>query len=207
MSVRNPNHPRDGIFFITITCYNWIPLFEITKSYELVFREFDQLKKSGHEINAYVIMPNRIHFLITLNQSAKKIKSIVSRMKRFMAYALIEKLKERNKTILLQQLADAVLPRDKTRGKVYRVFKNSFDAKHCYSGWFIEQKLNYIHNNPCKGKWNLAPSPSECEYSSAAFYLKDEEGIYPVVRVESWDEPKVRAVSIARNEKTMRQKM
>jgi REP element-mobilizing transposase RayT len=184
MSVRNPNHPRDGIFFITITCYKWIPLFEIACAYELVYREFDHLKQSGHEINAYVIMPNHFHCLIHFKNAERPINNMVSRMKRFMAYALIKKLKETKKTALLKCLSDGVLPGDRARGKLHRVFENSFDAKHCYSGWFIQQKLNYIHNNPCSGKWNLAPSPANYIYSSAAFYLLGEESGYPVMPPE-----------------------
>jgi hypothetical protein len=37
-----------------------------------------------------------------------------------------------------------------------------------------------MHNNPCKGKWNLAPSPKQYKHSSAHFYLADEQGYYPV---------------------------
>ncbi|HMT76034.1 MAG TPA: hypothetical protein PKA77_18310 [Chitinophagaceae bacterium] len=33
------------------------------------------------------------------------------------------------------------------------------------------QKLNYIHDNPCKGKWNLAAATVDYEHSSAKFYI------------------------------------
>ncbi|MEM9326495.1 MAG: transposase [Bacteroidota bacterium] len=42
--------------------------------------------------------------------------------------------------------------------------------KLIYTPEVIYQKLDYMHNNPCQGKWMLAPSPVEYEYSSAAFY-------------------------------------
>lgn len=45
---------------------------------------------------------------------------------------------------------------------------------------FIIQKLDYFHNNPCKGKWNLCNSPFEYVHSSAKYYLTGEQGIYPV---------------------------
>ncbi len=34
----------------------------------------------------------------------------------------------------------------------------------------IEQKLEYIHNNPVQGKWMLANDPLGYKYSSARFY-------------------------------------
>jgi hypothetical protein len=34
------------------------------------------------------------------------------------------------------------------------------------------QKLNYIHNNPVSGKWQLAETFLEYEHSSVCFYEK-----------------------------------
>lgn len=42
------------------------------------------------------------------------------------------------------------------------------------------QKLNYMQNNPCIGKWQLALNAIEYIYSSARFYLTGVQGIYPV---------------------------
>jgi hypothetical protein len=41
-------------------------------------------------------------------------------------------------------------------------------------------KLDYIHKNPCRGKWNLAASPEEYPHGSAYFYATGIQGIYPV---------------------------
>jgi len=35
--------------------------------------------------------------------------------------------------------------------KMYGVFETSFDWKECRTEKFIQQRLNYIHWNPCKG--------------------------------------------------------
>jgi hypothetical protein len=42
-------------------------------------------------------------------------------------------------------------------------------------------KLNYMHDNPCKGKWTLATEPVEYKHSSAEYYLTGEQGIYEVL--------------------------
>jgi hypothetical protein len=42
---------------------------------------------------------------------------------------------------------------------LHEVFEASFDIKECDSFEFIKQKLNYMHFNPCAGKWNLADMP------------------------------------------------
>ena len=37
------------------------------------------------------------------------------------------------------------------------------------------QKLDYIHNNPCKGKWMLSNSPIDYPFSSASFYESEKD--------------------------------
>ena len=39
----------------------------------------------------------------------------------------------------------------------------------------LEQKLDYIHHNPLSEKWKLAEQPANYNYSSAKFYLLNEE--------------------------------
>jgi len=59
MSVKQQITETDGIYFITITCYNWLHLYEITNGYALVYKWFDHLKENRHYITGYVIMPIR----------------------------------------------------------------------------------------------------------------------------------------------------
>jgi len=33
--------------------------------------------------------------------------------------------------------------------------------------------MNYIHYNPCVGRWNLCKEPQDYHYSSASFYEKE----------------------------------
>jgi hypothetical protein len=54
MSRKTKIEHKDGLYFITFTCAKWISLFEITKSYDLVYNWFDILKKNGSFICGYV---------------------------------------------------------------------------------------------------------------------------------------------------------
>lgn len=174
---RKDNH---GFYFITFTCQNWLPLFEITNGYDLIYKWFDYLKTKNHYINGYVIMPNHLHALIALKNSEKSINAIVSNAKRFMAYEIVKRLTDYEKRMVLNKLSDAVTLSDRKRGKLHQVFQPSFDCKNCYSEKFIEQKLKYIHDNPCRGKWNLADAPSEYKHSSAKYYATGEHAAYAV---------------------------
>lgn len=167
-----------GIFYITFTNYKWISLFDIANAYDLVYKWFDYLIDNGHYVIGYVIMPNHLHVIIGFRDTGNTINSIIGNAKRFLAYGIVEKLKNKNEVELLEKLIKGVKNTDKERKKLHEVFEESFDWKECISDDFIQQKLDYIHNNPCSGKWKLVENPSDYLYSSAPFYILDEENKY-----------------------------
>ena len=183
MSVRHKISEKDGLYFITFTCYYWIPLFDIINGYDLVYKQFDYLKNCGHYIVGYVIMPNHVHALIAFKNTGKTVNSMVGNIKRFMAYNIVERLKHQDKSEILKKLAEGVYAADKKKGQLHQVFEPSFDCKYCYNNKLINQKLYYMHDNPCRGKWQLCVLPQDYVHSSAKFYILGEQGLYPVI---SW---------------------
>lgn len=125
-------------------------------------------------------MPNHIHATIAFSESGEDINKIIGDGKRFMGYEIINRLKAKNESALLEQLSKAVNNSDRKRGKLYELWEDSFDWKECIGLAFIEQKLNYMHQNPCAGKYNLAATPEDYLHSSAKYYGTGEQGIYPV---------------------------
>ena len=74
---------------------------------------------------------------MTFGTSEKKINTIVSNGKRFMAYKIVERLKEQNRIEILLQLSEAVINSDKDKGKIHQVFERSFDCKEITSHHFF----------------------------------------------------------------------
>jgi hypothetical protein len=129
-------------------------------------------------------MPNHIHALIAFSKTKKNINKIIGNGKRFLAYEIIDRLKNAANVSLLKTLSDAVEITDRKRGKLHEVYEDSFDIKECLTQKFLKQKLDYIHNNPCSGKWMLADCPENYLYSSARYYARGEQGIYPVTHIQ-----------------------
>ena len=178
----------NGHFFITFTCYNWLSLIEITNSYSLIYNWFDILKKQGHYITGYVIMPNHVHVTIAFSETKKSINTMVGDGKRFIGYEIVNRLKAQGSYDILQQLENAVNSSDKKKGKLHEVWEDSFEWKECNSSKFIMQKIDYMHNNPCTGKWQLAVNSIEYIHSSAKFYLSGGQGIYTVLNFRELDD-------------------
>lgn len=168
MSVKFSQSEKFQMYYCTFTCVDWLPLFELVDFYEEIYNWFDLIGKSGNDIIGFVIMPNHLHILIHVKEQS--INKILSNGKRFMAYEIVKRLKDSKNTDILNSLASKVTAKERERKKMHRVFEISSDIKPCYTKNFFLQKLNYIHNNPVSGRWNLATSSVDYFHSSAAFY-------------------------------------
>ena len=92
MSIKTNHDTFDQTWFITFTCFKWIPLFEITNSYDLVYHWFQLIRAKGQaDILGFVIMPNHVHLLLQLNSVEINLLTMMSNAKRFMAYELIKR--------------------------------------------------------------------------------------------------------------------
>jgi REP element-mobilizing transposase RayT len=179
MSVRRKITETNGVYFITFTCARWLPLFEMVNGYDAVYKWFDVLKQQGHHVAGYVIMPSHVHALIAFSETGTLINTIVANGKRFMAYDLVKRLAQQGNKEILEQMAGWVNKTDQLKNQRHEVFEPSFDRKECYSITFMEQKTNYMHQNPCKA--GMVSLPEDYLHSSAKYYYTGMQGAYPVI--------------------------
>ena len=169
-------HPEDATtYFVTFTCFKWLPLIEITDTYQEVYNWFKIIEQKGARVVGYVIMPNHVHCLIYIEEGGDNLNKLVSNGKRFMVYKIVKQLKKFRQEKILSILADGVQNNERKNGKKHKVFRLSFDAKVCFDEKMIAEKLHYIHTNPVNGKWELVIDYADYEYSSAGFYENEIE--------------------------------
>ena len=186
MAVRSIQEEKDSVFFCTITCYDWLPLFQQTDFYSEIYKWFDLSGKKSCHIYGYVIMPNHLHFLIYIPKSVKNLNTLISNGKRFMAYEIISRLNKQGNYQMLKTLRKKVSEKDGHKGQLHRVFRSSFDSKPCYSEEFILQKLDYMHHNPVSGKWNMVEDFTDYLHSSAKFYELNTKGVYKITHYKNF---------------------
>lgn len=126
-------------------------------------------------------MPNHVHATIAFRKTVKSINTIIGDGKRFIGYSIVERLEKKGHTDLLKQQENAVNKSDKKRSKLHEVWEDSFDWKECNSDAFTWQKLDYMHENPCVGKWKLAENAISYADSSARFYISGVHAKYTVL--------------------------
>lgn len=171
MPTRIQQNSEASLYYITFNCFNWLPLFQLTNSYDIVYKWFNYLKdKHNIQTTAYVIMPNHLHCILFFPTANFSLNKIISNAKRFIAYEIIKRLQATNQTEILNQLQNAVTAKEKSKGQLHKVFEESFDAKSLDNQKFFLQKLNYIHLNSVRGNYKLVSDWREYEHSSAGFY-------------------------------------
>jgi REP element-mobilizing transposase RayT len=169
MAVHKPVE-GSGIYFITFTCFKWLRLFELTNSYDEVYKFFDVLNKAGHQVLGYTIMPNHVHLLLYFNKKQQPLNTVIGNGKRFIGYEIVKRLQHQKQEAILSLLKEGVPAVEKQRGKLHQVWQGSFDVKECRTEKFILQKLNYMHANPCTERWKLCEHWHDYGQSSAAYY-------------------------------------
>ena len=176
MAIRTPHNEVNTTYFVTFTCYKWYSLISESEAYNAFYKWFEYLETIDVKVSGYVIMPNHFHGLLHIPiDCSKNLNQIVANGKRFIAYAIIANLEKDKKEAVLQELFASTTDREKDKGQKHKVFKDSFDAIEMLSKDMLTIKLDYMHRNPCQGKWMLADDYTLYTHCSAAFYEKKEE--------------------------------
>jgi len=78
MSVKYKHSDVYSLYFCTFTCFNWLPLIEATKSYDLVYNWFNILKQENTSTVAYAILPNHLHCILYFPEANFDLNKIIS---------------------------------------------------------------------------------------------------------------------------------
>jgi len=115
-----------------------------------------------------VIMPNHIH-LIWMPVKNNSVKNLQLSFMKFTAQKIRFYLQDSHPKYLEEFLVNK-------KDRAYQIWQRDPLAVALYSPHVIEQKLDYIHYNPCQGKWLLADEPTAYVWSSASKYeLEDKK--------------------------------
>jgi len=160
-----------NFYFFTATVLNWKHILNPDKYKDIIIESFKFLvNKNRVRIFAFVIMPNHYHTVWRINENLEKSDFQRDSMK-FTGQTILRDLKSYHKEIHNSMYVGA-------KDRMYQFWERNPLSVPLYSQKVVEQKINYIHGNPIKPKWNLAAEPQDYKYSSAGYYYtgKDEFG-------------------------------
>lgn len=171
-----PNFNPDYLYFITTSAVKHIHLFRRDVIKRIIVDSFHHLRATGKmKLFVFVIMPNHIH-IIALFSKAHPLSDVMRDFKKFTARQIYRQFQAEGKTKVLD-----VLKKEGERVKQeYKVWEDGYDARDVFSMEFLQQKTDYIHNNPCQPQWKLVEAPEEYLWSTAGFYFAEKPCIIPI---------------------------
>jgi REP element-mobilizing transposase RayT len=172
---------QDKLYYLTLQVIEWVDIFSRQKYRDIILENLAYCQKNkGLEIFAYVIMTNHIH-LITRNENGQ----LSNTLRDFKSYTSKVILKEINspgesrKEWMLKLFKEAAYKHN--RNSEYQFWTHENHAEILFSNKFIEQKLDYLHNNPVRA--GIVNEPQEYKYSSAVDYAGGK-GLLDVVLIQ-----------------------
>ncbi len=169
--VHEPLRPH----FITSTVLHWIPVFCRDDYFHVLV---DSLNHCVHNralaVHAYVLMPN--HFHLICSHPEGDLSGVVRDVKRYTSRQLTRMLERDTRDVWLRAMQRAA-----GTGQA-KLWEDTFHPEQIHSAPFLQQKSDYIHNNPVKAGYVCAPS--DWKYSSAGLYFEDRESLIRITPIE-----------------------
>ena len=176
MRSRYKIYNEDGIFFVTSTIIEWLPVFTNEKYYGIMVETVKHYQQNGNlTVYAYVFMDNHFHMII----SDTDISMVMQSLKKYTAKEIIRNLTLDSNETVLRRFRECK-PAYKTTSK-HQVWQESFHPQEIISCEMLKQKIEYIHNNPVRRQY--VARPEEWKYSSAVDYLTEKKGLLEIVRL------------------------
>lgn len=123
------------------------------------------VKEKRVEIYAFVLMPNHMHIVWRIANDLRK-EDVQRDFLKFTAQKIKLKLKDYEPEKLKLFYVGA-------KDRQYQIWERNPLTSRLPSEELIVQKINYVHANPIRGKWNLCKEFTDYKYSSAAFYYSE----------------------------------
>ena len=170
MSNKYKFHDPDGTYFITFAVVGWVDVFTRNEYRNIMIDSFNYcIKKKGLVINAWVIMTNHVHMIISRNGDVP-IEHIMRDMKKFTSVEIIHAIEkssvESRKEWMLKIFA--AYGKANSNNVKFQFWQQDNHPIELNSNKEIEQKLDYIHENPVKHGFT---NSSECyDWGSAIDY-------------------------------------
>jgi REP element-mobilizing transposase RayT len=175
-SFHDPSH----LYFVTASVIEWKHLFIKDEYARIPLNPLTWMQKQKRILLfAFVIMPSHLHAI--LKPMSEPIGNIIQEFGSFTAHEILKKLQEQNQKDLL-----VVFQRKKRDERHEHSIWQDIQAKNIYSMKFLQQKIEYIHQNPVAKDWKLVEDRADYPYSTAGYYDYGRKPIIEITGINEW---------------------
>ncbi len=163
-------HNPKGLYFVSFAVVGWLDVFTRNEYKDLVIESLEFcIKNKGMEIHAWCIMTNHVH-LIFRSIDNQNPELLLGDFKRFTSRSIIkaiqENARESRKEFLLEYFKKEAQNSSNTTN--FQFWRHDNKPIELWSNEVIQQKIDYIHNNPVEE--GIVFRPEDYKYSSASDY-------------------------------------
>ena len=175
-SFHDPTH----LYFVTASIIDWKHLFITPEYINIPWNSLEWMQQQKRILLfAFVIMPSHLHVII--KPVSDSIGVILQQFGSFTAHEILKKLRADNQKDLLN-----LFQHKKRDQRHEHSIWQDIQAKNIYSMKFLQQKMEYIHQNPVAKDWKLVNDMANYLYSSAGFYDYRRKPIIEITDINEW---------------------
>jgi len=154
----------EHLYFITASILGWKPLFSNPRYAAIVMESIKWLREEKRILLfAYVLMPSHLHILI--KPLDRTIGQILQGFGSYTAHEILKQLQIEKRS----ELVDYFHHHRLDKRQKHSIWQD-IQAVNVFTQTFLENKLEYIHNNPVAKEHTLVENRVDYPYSSANFY-------------------------------------
>ena len=162
---RNP----DGIYFVSFAVVDWVDVFTQKSHAEIIIEslQYSQDHK-GLVLYGWCLMSNHLHLIMARNGD-NTLSDILRDIKKYTAKQILKNIQQpfESRSRWMLWLFRSAGSQNSNNTK-YQFWRQDNQPEELISNHFMEQKLNYMHQNPVEAGW--VAEPEHYMYSSARNY-------------------------------------
>ena len=174
----------DELYFLTLTVVDWIDVFTRKELCEDILESLRYCQQNkGLIIYAWCIMPSHLHLVVSTPSGTNRLSDIMRDFKKFTSKKIIQSINEiaeSRREWLLRHFSYA--GRFNPKIKNHQFWQEGLHPIELNTTKFIEQKINYIHENPVEA--GIVYRAEDYVLSSAAQYAGEFSALLEVVLIE-----------------------
>jgi REP-associated tyrosine transposase len=157
-----------GLYFVTMTVVDWLPVFVSEATCRIIAENLNVChERKGLRIHAYVIMPTHLHAILFIQKfDPLALKATLTDFRKFTGRKLIEHCRQ-----WMPPCFDEVLLANAGDDRDRRFWQPTMHPEQIETEAFYRQKLDYLHDNPCRK--GLVQRPEYWRYPSASHLLSE----------------------------------
>ena len=180
MSRKYKFHNPEGIYFISFATVEWVDVFTKREYKDILIENLEYCQKEKDlYLYAWCIMSNHVH-LIAKARDGFLLQDILRDFKKFTSKKMIEAIannQQESRRIWLLELFKTAGEQNSNNTN-YQFWRQDNKPIEVYSSAVIDQKLDYLHDNPVVE--GIVDSPEQYLYSSARDYYGTGKGLLNV---------------------------